>query len=128
MNNNISALERKAQNSYSLDPRIYELEKNAEEAYVKWKNEQEKINERREREKVLKDSFSRLQSEKEQLQKELRRYEKQNKEEETNGNYYQSKVFYLKSPQALNFSIHFLQVNMIILREAQNNIESRFFY
>jgi len=105
LNHGIEALDRKAQNTYSLDPRIYELERKAEEAYEKWKNEQNKINERRDREKVLKESFSRLQNEKEQLRKELQKYERQN-QEENNETYNQSKVFhYMKSSSVFLVSL-----------------------
>ena len=72
----LRTMDRKFERNYNIDSRIYELEKNAENSYMQWKRDQEKVTEEKRREKALKESMERLKLEKEQLNEYRREQEK----------------------------------------------------
>jgi len=76
VDDDLKTLDRKFERNYNIDKRIYELEKNAENSYMQWKRDQERLNEEKKREKGLKDSLEQLKYEKEQLNEYRREQEK----------------------------------------------------
>jgi len=68
-------LDAKQKNDYNVDPRIFELERNAEAAYIQWKNEQERIRADKSRDQALKESLGRLKAEKDQLQETIKKHQ-----------------------------------------------------
>ena len=70
-------MDRKFERDYYIDPRVQELQKNAESAYVQWKREQERLREEQMRERTIRESLARVKGEKEQLHRSMKGSERQ---------------------------------------------------